>query len=111
VTFCSSVRPAWAKAFLAQALGYHAIKAGFVVLYRSVFDLVRDFLHDELLGEGDKMLAKYLKPDLLVIDDRGMKQLPKRSGECLFEIVLRRRPSSNAVSGIAACVTLRPRKW
>jgi hypothetical protein len=25
---------------------------------------------------------------LLIIDDMGMKQLPKRSGECLFEIVL-----------------------
>ncbi len=80
--------PGVGKSFLAQALGYHAIKAGFLVLYRSVFDLVRDFLHDELLGDGDTMLAKYLKPDLLVIDDMGMKQLPKRSGECLFEIVL-----------------------
>ena len=54
--------------FFGAALGYHAIKAGFLVLYRSVFDLVRDFLHDELLGDGDKMLAKYLKPDLLIID-------------------------------------------
>ena len=36
------------------------------------------------------MLSKYLKPDLLIIDDMGMKQLPKRSGEYLFEIVMRR---------------------
>jgi DNA replication protein DnaC len=36
--------PGVGKSFLAQALGYHAIKAGFLVLYRSVFDLVRDFL-------------------------------------------------------------------
>jgi DNA replication protein DnaC len=89
--------PGVGKSFLAQALGYHAIKAGFLVLYRSVFDLVRDFLHDELLGDGDKMLAKYLKPDLLVIDDMGMKQLPKRSGECLFEIVLRRYETRSTI--------------
>ena len=89
--------PGVGKSFLAQALGYHAIKAGFVVLYRSVFDLVRDFLHDELLGDGDKMLAKYLKPDLLIIDDMGMKQLPKRSGECLFEIVLRRYETRSTI--------------
>ena len=50
--------PGVEKAFW-RRLGYHAIKAGFLVLYRSVFDLVRDFLHDELLGDGDKMLAKY----------------------------------------------------
>ena|GEM_PF-5175339 len=43
--------------------------------------MVRDFLHDEALGGEDKVLAKYLKPDLLIIDDMGMKQLPKRSGE------------------------------
>ena len=36
------------------------------------------------------MLTKYLKPDLLIIDDMGMKQLPKRSGEYLFEIIMRR---------------------
>ena len=36
------------------------------------------------------MLARYLKPDLLIIDDMGMKQLPKRSGEYLFEIIMRR---------------------
>jgi len=89
--------PGVGKSFLAQALGYHAIKAGFLVLYRSVFDLVRDFLHDELLGEGDKILAKYLKPDLLIIDDMGMKQLPKRSGECLFEIILRRYETRSTI--------------
>jgi DNA replication protein DnaC len=89
--------PGVGKSFLAQALGYHAIKAGFLVLYRSVFDLVRDFLHDEMLGDGDKILAKYLKPDLLIIDDMGMKQLPKRSGECLFEIILRRYETRSTI--------------
>ncbi len=82
--------PGVGKSFLAQALGYQALKAGFLVLYRSIFDVVRDFLHDEALGGEDKVLARYLKPDLLLIDDMGMKQLPKRSGEYLFEIIMRR---------------------
>jgi hypothetical protein len=82
--------PGVGKSFLVQALGYQAIKAGFVVYYRSVFDVVRDFLHDETFEGEDKVLARYLKPDLLLIDDMGMKQLPKRSGEFLFEIIMRR---------------------
>jgi DNA replication protein DnaC len=82
--------PGVGKSHLVQALGYQAIKQGFVVLYRSVFDVVRDFLQDEAFAGQDKVLARYLKPDLLIIDDMGMKQLPKRSGECLFEIILRR---------------------
>jgi DNA replication protein DnaC len=82
--------PGVGKSFLVQAIGYQALKAGHVVLYRSIFDLVRDFLRDESLSQEDKVLAKYLKPDLLIIDDMGMKQLPKRSGEYLFEVVMRR---------------------
>jgi DNA replication protein DnaC len=82
--------PGVGKSHLVQALGYQVMKQGGSVLYRSVFDVVRDFLHDEAFAGHDKVLARYLKPDLLIIDDMGMKQLPKRSGECLFEIVLRR---------------------
>jgi DNA replication protein DnaC len=78
------------KSFVAQAIGYQAIKQGFVVLYRSIFDVVRDFLHGEALEEDDKLLSRYLKPDLVIIDDMGMKQLPRRSGEVLFEIIMRR---------------------
>ena len=63
---------------------------GLVVLYRSIFDVVRDFLHDEAFGGEERVLSKYLKPDLLIVDDMGMKQLPKRSGEYLFEIIMRR---------------------
>lgn len=82
--------PGTGKSHLCQALGYQSIKNGFTVLYRSIFDLVRDFLHDEALGGQEKVLARYLKPDLTIIDDMGMKQLPKRSGEYLFEIIMRR---------------------
>ena len=82
--------PGVGKSHLVQAIGYQALKAGLVVLYRSIFDVVRDFLHDEALGSEEKILGRYLKPDLLIVDDMGMKQLPKRSGEYLFEIIMRR---------------------
>jgi DNA replication protein DnaC len=82
--------PGVGKSFLAQAIGLALIKAGFTVLYRSIFDAVRDLLHDEAFEGHDRVLAKYLMPDLLILDDMGMKQLPKRSGEYLFEIIMRR---------------------
>src|SRR6202453_3057776 len=89
--------PGVGKSFLVQAIGHQAIKSGFVVLYRSIFDLARDFLGEEDLGAQDKTLARYLKPDLLIIDDMGMKQLPRRSGECLLEIVMRRHENRSTV--------------
>ena len=82
--------PGVGKSYLVQAIGYQAIKSGFVVYYRSVFDVVRDFMQDEAFHGQDKVLAKYLKPDLVIIDDMGMKQLPAKSGEFLFEIIMRR---------------------
>jgi DNA replication protein DnaC len=89
--------PGVGKSFLVQAIAYQALKSGFVVLYRSIFDVIRDFLRDEALGGEDKVLGRYLKPDLLVIDDMGMKQLPKRSGEYLFEIIMRRYETRSTV--------------
>ena len=83
--------PGVGKSFLAQAIGHQAIKAGMLVLYRSIFDLARDFLgEEETPAQQDKILSKYLKPELLIIDDMGMKQLPRRSGEYLLEIIMRR---------------------
>lgn len=81
--------PGTGKTHLAQALGYEAIKRGHSVRYVSIFDLVRELMTDEALAEG-KLLRKYLKPDLLIIDDMGLKQLPSRAGEHLFEVIMRR---------------------
>jgi len=82
--------PGVGKTHLAQAIGYQAIKMGFEVLYRSIFDLVREFLRDEAAAGEDRVLTRYLKPELLIIDDMGLKQLPRNSGEYLFEVVMRR---------------------
>jgi len=82
--------PGVGKSHLAQAIGQAVIRSGFTVLYRSIFDLVREFLHDDAAHGDERMLHRYLKPDLLIIDDMGMKQLPRRSGEYLFEVILRR---------------------
>jgi len=49
--------PGLGKSHLVQAIGTHALRAGFVVLYRSIFDVIRDFLHDEALGGEEKVLA------------------------------------------------------
>jgi DNA replication protein DnaC len=82
--------PGVGKSHLAQAIGLEALKAGFVVLYRSIFDLVRELLTQETLAGEARLLKKYLKPDLVIIDDMGLKILPAKSGEILLEIIMRR---------------------
>jgi DNA replication protein DnaC len=82
--------PGVGKSHLAQAIGQEAIKAGFTVLYRSIFDLVRELLVEPTPGAENRLMNKYLKPDLLIIDDMGLKILPPQSGEILLEIIMRR---------------------
>ena len=83
--------PGVGKSHLAQAIGYALIKTGKTVLYRSIFDIVA-----ELCAENEhplrhkKALKAYLSCDLLIIDDMGIKHLPPKSGEHLFEIIMRR---------------------
>lgn len=82
--------PGVGKSHLAQALGHQAAKMGYVVMYRSIFDTVGELNQAETLNESDKAMRRYLRPDLLIIDDMGLKKLPKQSGEYLFEIIMRR---------------------
>ncbi len=89
--------PGVGKSHLVQSLGRQLIRSGFTVYYRSIFDCVRDFLHDEAFEGHDRILNRYLKPDLLILDDMGMKQLPKKSGEFLFEIIMRRHELRSTV--------------
>jgi len=89
--------PGVGKSHLVQSLGRQLIRDGFTVYYRSIFDCVRDFLHDEAFDGHERILNRYLKPDLLILDDMGMKQLPKKSGEYLFEIIMRRHELRSTV--------------
>jgi DNA replication protein DnaC len=66
--------PGVGKSHLAQAIGRQAARTGFIVLYRSIFDAVQDFMQAETFGDSDKTIRKYLKPDLLIIDDMGLKR-------------------------------------
>ena len=78
--------PGVGKSHLAQAIGHELIKSGKIVLDGSIFDL-RD---DGLDQRHERTMKRYLKCDLLIIDDMGIAQLPAKSGEYLFEIVMRR---------------------
>ena len=89
--------PGVGKSFLAQALGHAAIRAGFQVLYCSIFDLVRELQADQSPVDAQRTLTRYLKPDLLCIDDFGMKHFPPKSAEALLELVVRRHQNRSTL--------------
>jgi len=89
--------PGVGKSCLAQGLGHAAIRAGFIVLYCSVFDLVRQMQADQSPAEAQRTLTRYLKPDLLCIDDFGMKHFPPKSAETLLELIVRRHQNRSTL--------------
>lgn len=89
--------PGVGKSCLAQGLGHAAIRAGFLVLYCSVFDLVREMQADQSPAEAQRTLTRYLKPDLLCIDDFGMKHFPPKSAESLLELIVRRHQNRSTL--------------
>src|SRR4030095_4722261 len=48
-------------------------------------------------NQRDKTLRRYLNPELLIIDDFGLKQLPRNSGEHLFEVIMRRHANRSTI--------------
>lgn len=54
-------------------------------------------MKDEAFKQQDKTVRKYLKPDLVIIDDMELKQLPKNSGEDLLEVVMRRYENRSTI--------------
>jgi DNA replication protein DnaC len=83
--------PGVGKSHLAQALGREAVRRRHKVYYRSIFDLVRELSSIGKDSQAEQMiLNRYLKPELLIIDDMGMKALPAHGAEVLLEIIVRR---------------------
>ncbi|MEM7316651.1 MAG: ATP-binding protein, partial [Planctomycetota bacterium] len=61
--------PGVGKSHIAQSIGMSLVKSGHTVFYRSIFDTVRDLLHDEAFDGHERIMRKYLQPDLLILDD------------------------------------------
>lgn len=82
--------PGVGKTHLSIALGVSAIEKGYSVYYRSIFDLTEDLAEAHALGQRRELIEALVKPDLVIIDEFGMRRLPANAAEDLLEIFHRR---------------------
>lgn len=82
--------PGVGKTHLAIALGISAIDKGYTVLYRNIFDLAEDLAEAQALDMRKDFIKKLTRPNLLIIDEFGMRNLPGSAAEDLLEIFHRR---------------------
>ena len=85
------------KSFLAQALGYAALKAGRSVRFARADSFFREMAHARLDGTLDRTFRSYLSPDLLILDDLGLTALDLVQSQDFYELVVAKHRSSSFV--------------
>src|SRR5690606_38153246 len=78
------------KSHIAQALGHRACRAGFHVLYVGASAMPMSLRAARADASYDKKLLRLTSPDLLVIDDLGLRPLVHDEALDLYEIIRRR---------------------
>lgn len=78
------------KSHLAQALGQEACRRGYSVLFTTVIKMLAQINGGRADSTRDKRLTGYLRPDLLILDDFGLKQLRDREPEDFYEVITER---------------------
>lgn len=87
------------KTFLVQALGYAAARVGHSVLFTRADALLKAFTQARADHSLDKTLRRYLVPDLLIIDDFGLRRLNAQESADLYALIVERhRRSSFAIT-------------
>jgi DNA replication protein DnaC len=78
------------KSFVAQALGVQACRRHGRVLFTKTSALLADLAGGRADGSWQPRLRRYLGPDLLILDDFGMREYTAQQAEDLYELVNRR---------------------
>lgn len=75
------------KTFIAQAVGLHACASGHSVLYMSVTTWLENLALARSSGTYLRYRDKLAKPDLIILDDFGMRKLSSTEAQDLCEIL------------------------
>jgi DNA replication protein DnaC len=78
------------KTHLSTALAYQACIKGYSVLYTSAIDIVNTLSSSQNAGRLKYDMKRYLKPDLLFIDELGYLPVDRKGADLLFQIISRR---------------------
>jgi DNA replication protein DnaC len=83
------------KTHLAQALGQEAARQNFDVLFVSVQKMLQHLHGGRADGSWERRLGNYLRPDLLILDDFGLKSIQPPGPEDLYDVINERYERSS----------------
>ena len=85
------------KTFLAQALGFSAIRAGHTVRFIHADGFFRAMTQARVDNSVDRAFRSFLSPDLLILDDLGLHRLTGQQSTDLYELIISRHRVSSFV--------------
>ena len=85
------------KSFMAQALGYAAVRAGHTVRFIHADDYFRTMTQARVDNSLERSFRSFLSPDLLIMDDLGLHRFTAQQSADLYELILHRHRASSFV--------------
>jgi DNA replication protein DnaC len=85
------------KTFLASALGHAACRAGRKVLFLRADKMFKELNQARGDHSHERALRRFLAPDLLIIDDFGLRRLDSVQSSDIYEIVIERHRRASTV--------------
>ena len=86
------------KSFLAQALGYSAVRSRHTVRFIHTDDYFRTMAQARVDNSLERTFRSFLASDLLILDDLGLHRFTAQQSADLYELILHRtaRPASSS---------------
>lgn len=75
------------KSHLAQGLAHEACRRGYDVLFVNTHRMLQHLAGGRADGTLERRFQVYLRPDLLILDDFGLKSLPPPAPEDLYDVI------------------------
>ncbi|HMC93299.1 MAG TPA: IS21-like element helper ATPase IstB, partial [Polyangia bacterium] len=85
------------KTMLAQNLGRAALVAGYTVRFTTLAAALADLLRQEPVPAFERRLKRYLRPDLLILDELGYLPCDSRAADILYNILGRRHEERSVI--------------
>ena len=85
------------KSFMAQALGYAAVRAGHSARFIRADDFLRTLAQARVDHSLEKTFRSFLAPDLLILDDFGLQRMTAQQSTDMYELIIARHRHSSFI--------------
>ena len=85
------------KTFLACALGHSACRAGYRALFTRADTILKTLAQSRADNSFDRQLRQFLSPDVLVVDDFGLRRLSGIASSDFYELIIERHLRSSTI--------------